>query len=94
MHAGLATWGLGLRPDMFAQFVDCNFLYADRDLDGHLSLVEWVQLFKLMSEVPPSHAPWRFAHRREHAYSPVACSTSTSQYGVDHDTNTPAAVVR
>jgi Ca2+-binding EF-hand superfamily protein len=48
---GLETWGLNLHADMFSQFVDCNFLYADRDLDGHLSLIEWTQLFKLMSEV-------------------------------------------
>lgn len=50
---GLQTWGLNLQADTFSQFVDCNLLYADRDLDGHLSLVEWTQLFKLMSEVRP-----------------------------------------
>jgi len=36
---------------MFSQFVEVNFLYSDRDQDGLLSLVEWIQLFKLMSEV-------------------------------------------
>jgi hypothetical protein len=51
LFQGLLSWGLNLLPDMFSQFVDCNFLYADRDLDGHLSLIEWTNLFKLMSEV-------------------------------------------
>lgn len=51
MRAGLETWRLGLNADMFGQFLNCNFLYADRDLDGYLSLAEWTQLFKLMSEV-------------------------------------------
>lgn len=48
---GLSAWGLNLQPDMFSQFVEVNFLYADRDLDGRLSRHEWIQLFKLMSEV-------------------------------------------
>ena len=55
VFAGLGSWGLNLSDEMFSQFVDCNFLYADRDLDGHLSLMEWTQLFKLMSEVLPAH---------------------------------------
>jgi Ca2+-binding EF-hand superfamily protein len=52
VYGGLESWGLNLQRDMFSQFIDCNFLYADRDLDGLLSLVEWTQLYKLMSEVP------------------------------------------
>jgi Ca2+-binding EF-hand superfamily protein len=51
LFQGLETWGLNLQADTFSQFVDCNLLYADRDMDGHLSLVEWTQLFKLVSEV-------------------------------------------
>eukprot|EP00892_Ulva_mutabilis_P003368 jgi/Ulvmu1/1402/UM011_0130.1 len=51
VNDGLSKWGLNLQPDMFSQFVEVNFLYSDRDQDGLLSLVEWVQLFKLMSEV-------------------------------------------
>lgn len=51
VYQGLQTWGLALSPETFSQFVDCNFMYADRDLDGHLNLQEWTQLFKLMSEV-------------------------------------------
>jgi hypothetical protein len=42
--------------------VDCNFLYADRDLDGHLSLSEWTQLFKLMSEVHCSASQFPSQH--------------------------------
>lgn len=51
VNSGLSTWGLNLQPDMFSQFVEVNFLYSDRDQDGLLSLAEWIQLFKLMSEV-------------------------------------------
>ena len=51
VYAGLESWGLDLQADMFQQFVDCNFMYADRDTDGMLNTAEWTQLFKLMSEV-------------------------------------------
>ena len=50
LYAGLLKWKMNLKPDMFAQFVECNFLYADRDSDGLLSLTEFTQLFKLISE--------------------------------------------
>ena len=55
VYTGLQRWELGLNDDMFQQFVECNFLYADRDLDGTLSQSEWMQLFKLMSEVRHLH---------------------------------------
>jgi len=51
LHDGLLRWRLNLSREMFAQLLECNLMYADKDGDGALSLSEFTQLFKLMSEV-------------------------------------------
>jgi hypothetical protein len=53
MRKGVKGWGLQLAPDAFTQFVDCHFMYADRDCDGLINLAEWTRLFKVMSKVRP-----------------------------------------
>lgn len=51
LRKGMEAWGLQLCPETFKQFVDCNFIYADKDSDGLLNLADWTKLFKLLSKV-------------------------------------------
>jgi EF hand len=73
VYRGLETWGLHLQAETFSQFVDCNFLYADRDADGRLSQSEWCVRSKmdsllsvLMSGSAPCASPWKGCWSAKH----------------------------
>lgn len=51
LSRSMTELGLALSHEMYRQFIECNFVYADRDRDGYLSFDEFHTLYKLICEI-------------------------------------------
>lgn len=51
LFEGLKDWQLGLTPEMYRQYIDCNFMYADMDGDGLLNFEEYLIIHGMINEV-------------------------------------------
>mmetsp|Transcript_19545 Transcript_19545/g.66468 ORF Transcript_19545/g.66468 Transcript_19545/m.66468 type:complete len:244 (-) Transcript_19545:470-1201(-) len=51
LFIGMQQLNLGLSAEMYRQYVDSNFVYADVDGDGRLSLSEYESIHKMVEDV-------------------------------------------
>mmetsp|Transcript_40431 Transcript_40431/g.77262 ORF Transcript_40431/g.77262 Transcript_40431/m.77262 type:complete len:266 (+) Transcript_40431:32-829(+) len=51
LYQGMQELNLGLTPEMYRQYIDCNFMYADVDRDERLSYEEYLVIHGMVAEV-------------------------------------------